>query len=159
MRFTLIYVGMVHAKRDEIFRLGDHSFDSKVSNIYRYIDCVVMKAFNLHFTFFEMECDCDPYNQLVCMAGKWKKNVWKGPPRHVTKVYFERWAENLFLGMNDRDAAKIKKNISVQHGGGYQNEFLFAERLPETAPVWDVLRQEELETKDNHDSPTSSSAS
>ena len=81
------------------------------------------------------------------MAGKWKKNVWKGPPRKITKTFFRRWAENLFLGINDADAAKIKKKIMVQHDGGYQNEFLFAERLPETAPVWDVLRQEEKASK------------
>lgn len=116
--------GMVHAKRDEIFRLGEHSFDSK----------------------------------QVCMAGKWKKNVWKGPPRSVTKTYFERWADNLYLGVDDSDGAKIKKTIKVQSDGGYQNEFLFAERLPETAPVWDVLRQEEQscvvenEPIDGHDS-------
>eukprot|EP00571_Detonula_confervacea_P012981 CAMPEP_0172305634 /NCGR_PEP_ID=MMETSP1058-20130122/6884_1 /TAXON_ID=83371 /ORGANISM="Detonula confervacea, Strain CCMP 353" /LENGTH=357 /DNA_ID=CAMNT_0013017297 /DNA_START=132 /DNA_END=1205 /DNA_ORIENTATION=+ len=101
--------GMVHVKRDEIFRVGEHSFDSK----------------------------------LVCMAGKWKKNVWRGPPRKVTTHYFQRWVDNLLLGMNDADAEKIKKTIMVQHTGGYQNDFLFAERLPETAPVWDVLRQEE----------------
>mmetsp|Transcript_18922 Transcript_18922/g.39860 ORF Transcript_18922/g.39860 Transcript_18922/m.39860 type:complete len:357 (+) Transcript_18922:46-1116(+) len=101
--------GMVHAKRDEIFHLGEHSFDSK----------------------------------LVCMAGKWKKNTWYGPPRTTTKAYFKRWAENLYLGINDADAAKIKKKIMVQHDGGYQNDFLFAERLPETVTVWDSLRQEE----------------
>ncbi|KAL7542301.1 hypothetical protein ACHAWF_009895 [Thalassiosira exigua] len=108
--------GMVHAKRDEIFHLGEHSFDSKV--ILRIPGA-------------------------VCMAGKWKKNKWTGPPRTVTKAYFERWADNLFLGMNDRDASKMKKTIMIQNDGGYQNEFLFAERLPETAPVWDALRQEQ----------------
>ncbi|KAL7521591.1 hypothetical protein ACHAWX_006268 [Stephanocyclus meneghinianus] len=101
--------GMVHAKRHEIFRLGNHSFDSK----------------------------------LVCMAGKWKKNVWNGPPRTTTKAYFERWAENLFLGIDSTDTAKIQKSIMVQRNGGYQNEFLFAERLPETNSVWDALRSEE----------------
>ena len=44
--------------------------------------------------------------------------------------------------MNDTEAAKIKKTIMVQHDGGHQNDFLFAERLPETALVWDVLRYE-----------------
>ena len=78
------------------------------------------------------------------MAGRWVKNTWHGPPRTHTKGYFERWANNLFLGINDADAAKIKKTIMVQHDGGYQNEFLFAERLPETAPVWDVLRPKEI---------------
>eukprot|EP01082_Thalassiosira_pseudonana_P002301 g1967.t1 g1967 contig11:437649-438947(-) len=99
--------GMVHAKRNEIFYLGEHSFDSK----------------------------------LVCSAGKWKKNVWKGPSRSVTKEFFQRWADNLFLGIDDNDAKKIQKTIMVQHGGGYQNEFLFAERVPETASVWNALER------------------
>lgn len=74
------------------------------------------------------------------MAGRWKKNVWKGPPRSLTKTYFERWAHNLFLGIDDTDATKIQRRKMVQHSGGYQNEFLFAERKPETGAVWDILR-------------------
>ncbi|KAL9181690.1 hypothetical protein ACHAXT_012033 [Thalassiosira profunda] len=105
--------GMVHAKRDEVFYLGNHSFDSK----------------------------------SVCMSGRWVKNVWKGPPRTTTKAFFERWADNLFLGLDDGGAAKIKKTILVQNDGGYQNEFLFAERLPETAAVWEVLRRDNRSTK------------
>mmetsp|Transcript_26833 Transcript_26833/g.61271 ORF Transcript_26833/g.61271 Transcript_26833/m.61271 type:complete len:369 (+) Transcript_26833:237-1343(+) len=87
--------GMVHAKRNEIFHLGEHSFDSKE----------------------------------VCMAGKWKRNKWIGPPRSVTKTYFERWADNLFWGMDDTDAQKSKRTIMVQTEGGYQNEFLYASRV------------------------------
>mmetsp|Transcript_27497 Transcript_27497/g.55207 ORF Transcript_27497/g.55207 Transcript_27497/m.55207 type:complete len:247 (+) Transcript_27497:577-1317(+) len=98
---------MVHAKRDEIFKLGEHSFPAKE----------------------------------VCMAGKWKKGEWHGPPRTVTQKYFERWADHLYLGIDDRDATKIKKTIMVQRFGGYQNEYLLAERLPETNSVWDVLQQ------------------
>jgi len=45
------------------------------------------------------------------------------------------------LGIDDRDATKIKKTIMVQRFGGYQNEYLLAERLPETNSVWDVLQQ------------------
>jgi hypothetical protein len=104
--------GMIHAKRDEIFQLGEHSFDAK----------------------------------LVCMAGKWKKNVWKGPPRQQLRSFFQRWADNLFLGINTEDAAKIQKTVVVQSDGGYQNEFLFAERLPETDHVWKALRPKDEPT-------------
>jgi hypothetical protein len=80
------------------------------------------------------------------MTGKWNKNVWKGPCRSLTKTYFDRWAENLYLGIMDNviddiddvgkdDAAdtaivvtKVRKTIPIQLNGGYQNEFLFAER-------------------------------
>ena len=87
--------GMVHAKRNEIFQLGGHSFDSKE----------------------------------VCMAGKWKKNKWIGPPRSVTKNFFDRWADNLFWGIDETDAEKSKRTIMVQTAGGYQNEFLYAQRV------------------------------
>lgn len=98
---------MVHAKRKEIFKLGEHTFEAKE----------------------------------VCMAGKWKKGAWIGPPRTTTKKYFERWADHLYLGIDDKGATKIKKTIMVQRHGGYQNEFLLAERLPETNSVWNVLQQ------------------
>ena len=83
------------------------------------------------------------------MTGKWNKNVWKGPCRTSTKTYFDRWAENLYLGIMDHAAAdtaaaaekgnddgaaastgvtKVRKTIPIQLNGGYQNEFLFAER-------------------------------
>ena len=86
----------------------------------------------------------------MCMTGKWNKNVWKGPCRTLTKTYFDRWAENLYLGImdhvavdtaaaNDEDGnddgaaastgvTKVRKTIPIQLNGGYQNEFLFAER-------------------------------
>jgi hypothetical protein len=84
------------------------------------------------------------------MHGRWNKNEWKGPNRNVTKVCFDRWVENLYLGINDssvcgdedaKDSSadgsrkvneevvtKVQKTIPVQNDGGYQNEFLFAER-------------------------------
>ena len=77
--------------------------------------------------------------KLVCMAGKWKKNVWKGPPRTLLKSYFERWAENLYLGIDDREARKSQRHVEVQSSGGYQNEFLFAERLPGSEILSDDL--------------------
>lgn len=105
---------MVHAKRDEIFKLGDHSFDAK----------------------------------LVCTHGRWKRGgIWSGPPRNACKPYFERWVENLYEGISDLDAKKAKKTEVVQYKGGYQNEFLFAERLPETRSLWDMLQQQEGETE------------
>jgi hypothetical protein len=78
------------------------------------------------------------------MPGKWNKNAWKGPHRGATKACFERWVENLYLGINDADdgITKMRKTIVVQHDGGYQNEFLFAERSSEeTGGLWDALRR------------------
>ena len=123
---TILHSHQVHVKRHEIFHLGKHTFDSK----------------------------------LVCMAGRWNKNEWKGPHRNVTKVCFDRWVENLYLGINDsfsfcdeyakKDCGgdgkkvseesivmvvtKVQKTIPVQNDGGYQNEFLFAERRSVMGP-------------------------
>eukprot|EP00980_Cylindrotheca_fusiformis_P002680 scaffold624_cov150-Cylindrotheca_fusiformis.AAC.13 len=85
-------------------------------------------------------------SRLVCMAGKWNKNVWNGPPRHQLQSYFQRWANNLFWGIDATTTKKIRCQILVQSKGGYQNEFLFAERKPETKALWEqLLRQHEKE--------------
>jgi hypothetical protein len=36
-------------------------------------------------------------------------------------------------------AQKLQRTIMVQIDGGYQNEFLFAQRFPTTAEVWEAL--------------------
>jgi len=103
--------GMIHAKRHEVFNFGDYySFDSKLV-------CVPGKW----------------------IPGKWNKDKWCGPNRGSMARTFDVWSQNLFLGINDQTAKKAKVNIQVQHDGGYQNEFLFAERLPATKAVWDGL--------------------
>ena len=67
------------------------------------------------------------------------------------KSFFDAWAENLFLGIaadkSDQTestdqplmAHKIQKTVLVQTDGGYQNEFLFAQRSPVTQTVWEKL--------------------
>jgi hypothetical protein len=79
------------------------------------------------------------------MSGKWNKNAWKGPHRGATRACFERWTENLYLGINDDDddmTTKLRKTIEVQRDGGYQNEFIFAERsTEETGGLWEALRR------------------
>lgn len=128
--------GMIHAKRHEIFQLGKHSFDSK----------------------------------LVCVRGKWNKDRWNGPNRSQLATVFDVWTENLYCGiaMDDKatkeeeDTKKEEKapdsnsllttaepstirkkhvQVQVQHDGGYQNDFLFAEREPVTEVVWDDLEK------------------
>ncbi len=78
-------------------------------------------------------------SKLVCVQGKWNKDKWCGPKRARLSGFFDIWASNLFLGINDETAKKAKVHIRVQQDGGYQNEFLFAERLPVTKSVWDSL--------------------
>ena len=98
--------GLVHSKRDEVFVVGDHAFDSKE----------------------------------VCSNGRFKGNVWKGPPRHLIRGKFERWARNLERGAKLRgDGVRKLENITVQTEGGFQNAFIFAEHDVPTAPLWDGL--------------------
>ena len=92
---------MTHVERDEIFQLGNHTFDSK----------------------------------LVCAPGKWSKKQWYRPPRWHLEPRFEAWVENLFLGVC---GASIKRQtkVVVQHDGGFQNAFIFAERMPTSSSMW-----------------------
>jgi hypothetical protein len=69
---------------------------------------------------------------------------------------FDVWSNNLFLGINDETAKKARVNIRVQHGGGYQNEFLFAERLPATMALWETL---ESKVKQEDDTQTAAGSS
>ena len=106
--------GIVHAKRHEIFEVGQHSFDSK----------------------------------LVCEKGKWNKGKWRGPPRSDMAKTFNAWTENLFLGIDNNSARKGHVDVRVQHQGGYQNDFLFAERPVLTGQVWESLDAKAKVTKE-----------
>ena len=116
--------GMIHAKRHELFKIGNHCFDAKE----------------------------------VCIHGKWKKKKWEnGPPRSHLKPKFQKWSCHLYRGIgnaaqNDDDNSptdevrKVHAQIVVQHGGGFQNDFLFAERTPiSSGTVWNGLDQHSLE--------------
>ena len=88
-------------------------------------------------------------SKLVCVHGKWNKDKWRGPLRAKLEAFFEVWAKNLFLGVNAATARKALVHIQVQHGGGFQNSFIFAERLPETSILWEKLDRDGVETDDH----------
>jgi len=51
----------------------------------------------------------------VCSNGRFKGNVWKGPPRHLIRGKFERWARNLERGAKLRgDGVRKLENITVE---------------------------------------------
>ena len=79
----------------------------------------------------------------VCAAGKWSLKKWKGPPRWHLEGRFHKWSHHLLEGIDEPH--KIKRRIMVQTNGGYQNTFLFAEREPTTALLWEKLSIEEEE--------------
>ena len=88
-------------------------------------------------------------SKLVCVHGKWNKDKWRGPLRAKLEAFFEVWAKNLFLGVNAATARKALVHVQVQHGGGFQNSFIFAERLPETSILWEKLDRDGVETDDH----------
>eukprot|EP00522_Entomoneis_paludosa_P008795 CAMPEP_0172446910 /NCGR_PEP_ID=MMETSP1065-20121228/6356_1 /TAXON_ID=265537 /ORGANISM="Amphiprora paludosa, Strain CCMP125" /LENGTH=441 /DNA_ID=CAMNT_0013198099 /DNA_START=47 /DNA_END=1372 /DNA_ORIENTATION=- len=99
-----------------------------------------------HFCIGQHEFDA----ALVCSGGRWKGNVWRGPPRHTLPPKFQAWAQHLFYGVdlgsinNSNDTAsndshpqetspekqgdKCHVEVMVQNDGGYQNAFILAER-------------------------------
>lgn len=90
-------------------------------------------------------------SRLVCVHGKWNRDKWCGPHRTTLEAYFDVWARNLFLGVNEATARRALVNVKVQHGGGFQNAFIFAERLPATKSVWDKLDLDCVEVKKMED--------
>ena len=110
---------MIHAQRDDIFKIGKHEFDAKE----------------------------------VCSNGSFNKKDWNGPPRWHLQPKFDLWADHLFKGIdmggseskleNDyrilfstENGVKAKDEISIQVDGGFQNTYIFAERVPLTSSIW-----------------------
>lgn len=112
---------MIHAQRDDIFKIGKHEFDAKE----------------------------------VCSNGSFNKKNWNGPPRWHLQPKFDLWADHLFKGidmgesetkplengsrilLSAENGVKAKDEISIQIDGGFQNTYIFAERLPLTSSIWD----------------------
>lgn len=144
---------IVHVKKKQIFSVGGHSFSAKD----------------------------------VCSSGRFKNNVWHGPPRSKLGKKFHVWSEHLFrcidlkravddqtaevdmpqktdmvesntvgqedlqcimctldeasIGredfLEDELGSKTKLWKRVQLDSGYQNTYIFADRLPLTPAVWE----------------------
>lgn len=67
----------------------------------------------------------------VCARGKWvakSKGKWTGPPRGHLEGKFNTWTKNLFLCLDVSDMGKSIETIGIQHGGGFQNSYIWAHR-------------------------------
>ena len=65
----------------------------------------------------------------VCAKGKWKKNTWIGPPRQTLEPKFNLWAETLCRSVEEVGVNKKLERIEVQETGGFQNAYIFADRI------------------------------
>ncbi|KAL7532289.1 hypothetical protein ACHAXR_004540 [Thalassiosira sp. AJA248-18] len=91
----------------------------------------------------------------VCSNGSFNKKSWTGPPRWHLQPKFDRWAEDLFKGIDigipswdipttyenrvmasSENGSKAKDEIKIQVDGGFQNTYIFAERQPLTSAIW-----------------------
>ena len=81
----------------------------------------------------------------VCSNGRFKNKKWSGPPRWHLEQRFERWAENLELGVGAEGIKTSNSRIVVQVKGGFQNRYIWAERPIHTEALWDCLAQRQFE--------------
>ena len=130
---------MLHAKRHETFRIGHHAFPASD----------------------------------VCASGSFKarRGGWEGPPRADLRPRFERWTEHLCAGVelggvqpgesgggDDRSGgsssscdggAKAVHFSQVQIRGGYQNQFVVAERGRLTRRLWERVQEDERRDREH----------
>lgn len=100
---------MIHVKRDEVFTLGKHSFDSKL--------VCGSGRFTTNGWYGP------PRWHLETRFHNWADNLFLGV------VDDEEPLTN----------KKIQTKVVVQRDGGYQNTFIFAERSPTNEAVWEKL--------------------
>ena len=81
----------------------------------------------------------------VAAAGRFVRGgQWRGPPRSHLAPRFGRWTHHLLEGIEVE--AKAIEHVAIQVDGGYQNDFIFAERpcngsAAVTPALWDGLAE------------------
>ena len=143
--------GMVHAKRHEIFQLGNHSFDSKLV-------CMRGKWKGNKWV------NGPPRSHLQSQFQTWSENLYLGILDDDNNGEGDDGNDNDFKRCrlvtttttktsttttpsltpteeetnngDQQPMIKTKLTIQVQQGGGYQNDFLFAQRGGGGAGVW-----------------------
>jgi hypothetical protein len=105
--------GMFHAKTQTNFQVGKYAFPTKE----------------------------------VCAPGFWKNKEWEGPPRWHLQKKFLYWSYHLHQSMKHQEKKTMIQTrivqVPVQTNGGFQNTFLFAEKQPTTASMWEVIPKDE----------------
>jgi hypothetical protein len=127
--------GMVHAKRNDIFKIGRHSFPA------------VDVCSNGRFT--KTDWSGPPRWHLEKKFNLWSDHLYKG----IDVIATSSDIDNHFSMTNDSERSfivgdfdkenknklgrKTKREVQVQVDGGFQNTYLLAERAPLTADLWD----------------------
>ena len=82
---------------------------------------------------FELGNHTFPMSDVAGEGGRWKKNVWVGPPRTHLRAKFGTWCDHLEKGIVADDISRATENL--QTGGGFQNVYLFARNNNKEAAV------------------------
>jgi len=140
--------GMVHAKRREVFRIGSHAFEAS--------EVCVHGRWNKN----RWE-NGPPRSHLQKKFKIWSRHLYRGIGHGLTSdkdaAVAAAKGDELDSGGDfesqksgsaecDEPVRKTHARIRVQHEGGFQNDFLFAERTPiSCASVWHGLDQYSLD--------------
>ena len=130
--------GMVHAKRHEIFKIGTHQFDSSEVCIHgkwkqnKWIGGPPRSHIQQKFQVWARHLYC---GIVVASANESDSSANEDAETLNTKVL------PLQDSLNKRaDQKKLHCRINVQTEGGFQNDFLFAQRTPTTKAMWERLQ-------------------
>lgn len=74
----------------------------------------------------------------VCAPGQFRGKAWQGPPRWQLEGKFLKWCKYLLesLHENGESMNTCMLEVQVQNKGGYQNNFLLAEKSPVSRDLW-----------------------
>ena len=120
---------MAYANRDEVFEIGQHSFDA--SDV-----CAVGR-------FRGKRWYGPPRWHLEGRFEKWSEHLFAGVDLGESEYDHEIMSDDVTSQRlyKDGNGNRAKIRETVQLDGGYQNTYIMAERLPSTSKVWDGLGQ------------------
>lgn len=151
--------GMVHAKRHEVFHLGGHSFPAEDVCIHgrwkknawrggpprRHIERRFQRWAG-HLYSGILDGDGDGGGGTT--EEKEEEGGHHGREEGSSDVRVASAGSGCPASPSRRQIRKIHARVMVQRGGGFQNDFLFAERCPVTPEIWNELEKRQVETDD-----------
>lgn len=160
--------GMIHVKRHEVFQVGNHSFDAAEVCVHgkwkqnKWVGGPPRKHIQSKFQVWaqhlyrgiavvdeqnqEFDNDNDDDDGGKCDGDNKKKpKDESGDIAGTTSTTKE----------NSDTGRKLHCRVMVQQGGGFQNDFLFAQRTPMTDSVWEQLQCHQVRDTDATDANTS----
>ena len=112
--------GMVHAARDDIFKIGQHEFDSK--------EVCSNGKFN------KKDWSGPPRWHLEPKFNVWANHLFQGIDVGQMNLVSEDEDKIVYAA---EDGRKEKRQITIQVQGGYQNTYMLAQRSPLTSQLWE----------------------